>query len=155
MLGESDPSRRSNARAPVRQSGESCCSDAADRIASIVASIKGRAKSGLQASSLFSKLTLRLYLGRERVLVVVEELVDVEVVSSAVVVESHMIVVKIEVVGHSEDPALSEKMIWLSGVRSAEIACEVVLMKRIMAKSCEMVDDVAGAELAQGRCSCD
>jgi hypothetical protein len=118
--------------------------------------MRGRAKLGLQASSLFSRLTLRLYLGRERVLlVVVEELVDVEVVSAAVVVESHMIIVKVEGVGHSEDPVLSEVTIWLSGVRSAEIARKVVLMKRIVAKSCEMVDDVAGAELAQGRCSCD
>jgi hypothetical protein len=74
--------------------------------------MRGRAKSGLQASSLFSKLTRRLNLRRELVwLVVVEELVDVEIVNGAVVVESHMIIVKIEGVGDSEDPVLSEVMI--------------------------------------------
>jgi hypothetical protein len=86
-------------------------------------------------------------------LVVVEELVDVEIVKAAVVVESHMIIVKIEGVGDSEDPALSEVIIWLSGVRSAEIALEVVLMNAIVAKSCESAGAVAGR--VQGRCSCD
>jgi hypothetical protein len=110
-LGEFGPWRRSQEPTPARQSGDSCCSDA-NRIASVVASIRGRAKSGLLASSLFSKLTRRLNLRRELVwLVVVEELVDVEIVNGAVVVESHMIIVKIEGVGDSEDPVLSEVMI--------------------------------------------
>jgi hypothetical protein len=86
-------------------------------------------------------------------LVVVEELVDVEIVKGAVVVESHMIIVKIEGVGDREDPILSEVIIWLNGVRSAEIALEVILMNVIVAKSCESAGVVAGR--VQGRCSCD
>jgi hypothetical protein len=90
----------------------------------------------LQASSLFNKRTRRLNLGRELVwLVVVEELIDVKIVNGAVVVESHMIIVKIEVVGDREDPVLSEVAIWLRGVRSAKIAFEVVLKNIVMAKS--------------------
>jgi len=107
-LGEFVPSRRSHEPEPVRQSGVGCCSDA-NRIAAIVASIRGRAKLGLQASNLFNKRTRRLNLGRKLVwFVVVEELVDVEIVNGAVVVESQMIIVKIEVVGNSEDPVLRE-----------------------------------------------
>jgi hypothetical protein len=98
--------------------------------------MRGRAKWGLQASSLFNKRTRRLNLGRELVwLVVVEELIDVKIVNGAVVVESHMIIVKIEVVGDREDPVLSEVAIWLRGVRSAKIAFEVVLKNIVMAKS--------------------
>jgi hypothetical protein len=40
-------------------------------------------------------------------------------------------------------------------VRSAKIALEVILMNIVVAKSCEMVDVVTGAELVQGRCSGD
>lgn len=125
-------------------------------MAPIVASRRGRAKPGLQASNLFSRLTRRLNLGRELVLlVVVEELIDVEVVNGAVVVKIHMIITKIEGVGIIEDPVLSEVMIWLRGARSAKIALEVVLMNMFIVKSCETADVVAGVELIQGRCSCD
>jgi len=58
------PNRRSLTATPVlRQSRASCCSDT-DRIASNVASIKGRAKWGLQERSLLSKRIRRLNLGR-------------------------------------------------------------------------------------------
>ena len=112
----SNPRLRSRepASPPFRQSrAESCCSDA-DRIAPIVASIKGRANWGLQASSLLNRFILRLNLGRDarlRTLVVVdEEVVDVEV-SELGVVASQIIIFKIEVVGEREDPVLKECMI--------------------------------------------
>jgi hypothetical protein len=84
-------------------------------MAPIVASIKGRANLGLQASSLLNRFILRLNLGRDaglRALVVVdEEVVDVEVVSEVGVVASHMIKFKTETVGDREDPVLKEFMI--------------------------------------------
>jgi hypothetical protein len=84
-------------------------------MAPIVASIKGRANWGLQASSLLNRFNLRLNLGRDaglRALVVVdEEVVDVEVVSEVGVVASHMIKFKTEAVGDREDPILKELMI--------------------------------------------
>jgi len=89
-----------------RQSGVSCCSDA-DRIATIVASIRGRAKLGLQASSLLSKRIRRLNLGR-RLVVVVEELIEVVVFKDAVVVVSHTIKEMIELVDGREDPVLKD-----------------------------------------------
>jgi len=108
-LGESVLPRRF-ASAEERQSG-SCLSDA-NRIAETVASIRGRAKLGLQASSRLSKRIRRLNLGRRLCdFVVVEEIVDVEVVKDAVVVASHMIIVKIEGVGDREDPVLKDKTI--------------------------------------------
>ena len=74
------------------------CSDA-NRIATIVASIRGRAKWGLQDRSLFSKLIRTLRLECRLVFVLVEEVIKDEVVKDAVVVTIHMIKVKIEVVG--------------------------------------------------------
>jgi len=106
-LGDSDRPGRL-ASAAERQAG-SCCSDA-DRIASIVASIRGRAKLGLQVSSRLSKLIRRLNLGRGLV-VVVDEIIEGEVVSVAVVVTSQMIKVKMELVEDRGDPVLKEEMI--------------------------------------------
>lgn len=94
-LGVSLASRRF-ASAEERQSW-SCCSDA-DRIATIVASIRGRAKWGLQASSLLSKRIRRLNLGR-RLVVVVEELIELVVVKDDVVVVIQIIEEMIELVG--------------------------------------------------------
>ncbi len=108
ILGESVPPRR------LPSTGErQSRTDAEDdnrRIATIVASLRGRAKLGLQASSRLSKLIRRLNFGRS-VIVVDEELIDVEVVSEAVVVASHMIKVKIELVDDRGDPVLKEEII--------------------------------------------
>jgi len=87
------------------------------------------------------------------VVLVVEELVDIEVVKDAVVVVSHMIVVKIEGVGNREDPVLKEVEICSSGVRSVEVASKIVLIRVMKARSCETIKVVA--EAVQGRCSSD
>lgn len=62
---------------------------------------------GLQVSSRLSKRIRRVNLGR-RLVVVVEEVIEVEVVNAAVVVANQMIVVKIELVGDRGDPVLKE-----------------------------------------------
>ena len=62
---------------------------------------------GLQVSSRLSKRIRRVNLGR-RLVVVVEEVIEVEVVNAAVVVANQMIVVKIELVGDRGDPVLIE-----------------------------------------------
>lgn len=62
---------------------------------------------GLQVSSRLSKRIRRVNLGR-RLVVVVEEVIEVEVVNDAVVVANQMIVVKIELVGDRGDPVLKE-----------------------------------------------
>jgi len=84
-LGEILSSQRTLAPALERQSWMASCSDA-DRIAAIVASLRGRAKLGLQASSRLSKPIRRPNLGRSVLVVVVEELVEVEVVIGAIIV---------------------------------------------------------------------
>lgn len=84
-LGEILSSQRTLAPALERQSWIASCSDA-DRIAAIVASLRGRAKLGLQASSRLSKPIRRPNLGRSVLVVVVEELVEVEVVIGAIIV---------------------------------------------------------------------
>lgn len=136
--------------------GSWSCSDA-NRIASIVASIRGRAKLGLQVSSLVSIGIRSENLERVGSLLVVglvgDELVKLEVVKDEVVVRSHMIVVKIEGVGKSGEVVFKEVRICVSGCRSVEIAAEVVLMRRLSVKSRERV--VGVAELVQGRCSSD
>jgi len=88
---------------------ENCCSDA-DRIATIVASIKGRAKLGLQASSRLSRSIRRLNLGRELV-VLVEVVIEVEVFKSVVVVTNQMTKVMTEGLGDREDPVVKEVII--------------------------------------------
>lgn len=96
-----------------RQPLESCSSDA-NRIAETVASIRGRAKLGLQASSRLSKLIRRLVLTAEGLLVVVDVLVEDEgvvVVSVAVVVTNQMIKVKSEGVDDRREPVLKEVII--------------------------------------------
>jgi len=109
ILGEFTLSGRF-ASTDERQSG-SCCSDA-DRIATIVASKRGRAKLGLQASSRLSKRIRRLNLGRRLVVVLVEEVIDIEVVvKEVVVVANQIIMVKIEGVGDREDPVLKDETI--------------------------------------------
>lgn len=122
-------SSRTLASTLERQTLDSCCSDA-DRICSIVASIKGRAKLGLQASSRLSKRIRRLNLGR-RLVIVVKEVVEVEIVKGAVVVTNQMIKVKIEVVGDREDPVFKELTICLSGFRSVEVAPEIMLSSMV------------------------
>jgi len=129
-LGELSPSRRAQP-ALEGQPWVSCCSDA-NRIAAIVASIRGRAKLGLQVRSLRNKRILRLNLGRWLVFLV-EEVVEVEVVNAAVVVASHMIKVKSEGVGDRIDPVFKEVTIRLSGLRSAEEAAEVMLRSIVTA----------------------
>ena len=109
---------------------------------------------GLQVSSRLSKRIRRVNLGR-RLVVVVEEVVEVEVVNAAVVVVNQMIVVRIELVGDRGDPVLIEVTICVSGVRSVEIASEVILIKRLMANIREMVVVDAVVESIQGRCSSD
>ena len=62
---------------------------------------------GLQVSSRLSKRIRRVNLGR-RLVVLVEEVIEVEVVNDTVVVANQMIVVKIELVGDRGDPVLKE-----------------------------------------------
>jgi len=118
-------------------------------MAPIVASIKGRAKLGLQASRLFSKRIRRLSF-RRGLSVFVEEVVEVEVVNGAVVVVSQIIVVKIEGVGDREDVVLKERSICVRGQRSVEDAAETIFRIVVRANSCE-----SAAEAVQGRCSSD
>jgi uncharacterized protein (DUF2126 family) len=147
-LGELTSSRRL-ASTPERQAGVSCCSDA-NRIATIVASERGRAKLGLLVRSLLSKRIRRLNLGR-RLVILVDEVIEVEGVNAAVVVANQMIVVKIEGVGIREDPVLKESTICPSGIRKVEIACEAVVIKSVIAKIWEKAEVVS----VQGRCSSD
>jgi len=130
-FGELATSRRL-ASTLERQAWVSCCSDA-NRIATIVASERGRAKLGLQVSSLLSKRIRRLNLGR-RLVILVDEVIKVEGVNAAVVVANQMIVVKIEGVGKRQDPVLKVSIICPSGIRSVEIACEAVVMNNVIAK---------------------
>jgi len=98
--------------------GEICFSASADRKANIVASLRGRAKWGLQARRRLSKLVLSENLrcfrgsevGREDE-IIFEEVIDVEFIlneeggfKSVGVEASQMRVVRIEGVGHKEDP---------------------------------------------------
>jgi len=107
-LGDSVLPRRI-ASAEERQSG-SCLSDA-NRIAETVASIRGRAKLGLQASSRLSKLIRRLNFVRG-LFVVVDEFIEGEgVVSVVVVVTNHMIKVKSELVKDRGDPVFKQDII--------------------------------------------
>jgi len=71
--------------------------------------MRGRANRGLLARSRFSKRIRRLNFGRGLVVfVVVEEFIEVELLSEAVVVTNQRIEVKIELVGDREDPVLKE-----------------------------------------------
>jgi len=88
---------------------------------------------GLQVNSRLSKRIRRVNLGRGLV-VVVEEVVEGEFVKDAVVVVSHMIVVKMELAGDRGDLVLKEVIILLSGIRSVEIASEAKLIKSVVAK---------------------
>jgi len=73
---------------------------------------------GLQASSLLSKDIRRLNLGRELV-VVVDEFIEV-VVSGAGVVVSHIIKLRIEVVGDMGEVVFKELIICVRGVTMVE-----------------------------------
>ena len=100
------------------------CLDA-DRIAAIVASIRGRAKLGLQASSRLSKLVRTLNFSRRRF--VIEEVTQYEFVKDTVVVAIHMIKLRMEGVGERGDPLFKEVIIWAIGVRRLEKVAEVII----------------------------
>lgn len=111
---------------------------------------------GLQASSRFSNRIRRLNLGRGLVvLVVVDKIIDVEGVRDVVVVVSQMINVKIRGVVGREDPSVNESIIWQRGLRIVEKAPEAVCRNRVVAKSWEIIEAMAGVECIQGRCSSD
>jgi hypothetical protein len=130
---------------------ESCCSDA-DRNTPIVASLRGRANWGLQDSSRLSRFILKLNLGVRDVrdvVVGVEVVVDVELLSEVVVVASHMIIVKIELVGCRDDPVVKELRIVDRGCRKAEEVVVIMVTKINITESERLVVSI------QGRCSSD
>lgn len=95
--------------------------------------MSGRAKWGLQASSLLSKRILRLNLGRRRLCcVVVEVVIKVELrVSGAVVVTIQMIIFRIEEVAGRDCPVRSEVVKRLKGSRIVEEQADIMVMKRL------------------------
>jgi len=142
----------------------------ANRNATIVASIRGRANWGLQASSRLSRFSLRLKSGSgsgllvliEGLVVGVEEVVDVEGgVKGVGVVVSHMIELKREGVGEREDAVLKELTICQRGCRIVEVAAEISVRQSVMAEIVDMVEEVgvtavgSGEVIIQGRCSSD
>lgn len=129
---------------------ESCCSDAS-RIATIVASLRGRAKLGLQASSRLSKQIRRLNLGC-RLVVVVDIFIEGEV-KVAVVVMSHIIKFRIELVGDKGEPVFNELTICASGLAMVEKTAELMVTKSVVIKT--LKDIAVEIESIQGLGSSD